>query len=303
MPRTTASCTGNPPPGRTVPAGRTGRPGRPGRPDRPDRTTQTSSAPGTPYWLTGRTGLLLAAAILALALLGVLAVAVPLQAAGLQDLIYPDAPRKPVDSVLKVAVGDTAPDFVLPALPGPYTSTSGTDTGTIRLSDFRGKRAVVLSFVPAAFTPVCSGQWPGYNIAREEFERRGAVLLGITTDNLPSLYAWTREMVERTPGNGNDEGHGAGQSSPPPRKGQTAVPRQGEVGGAVGGVWFPVLSDFWPHGAVAASYGLLRGDGMAERALVIIDRQGIIRHIHVSDVNKRPPLDIILRALDALPSP
>uniref|UniRef100_B8DMA4 Alkyl hydroperoxide reductase/ Thiol specific antioxidant/ Mal allergen n=1 Tax=Nitratidesulfovibrio vulgaris (strain DSM 19637 / Miyazaki F) TaxID=883 RepID=B8DMA4_NITV9 len=301
MPRTTASCTGTPSPDRTVLAG---------------RTAQTSSAPGTPSWSTGptgHTGRLLAAAILALALVGGLAVAVPVQAIGLQDLIYPDAPRKPVDSVLKVAVGDTAPDFVLPALPGPYTSASGPDAGTVRLSDFRGKRAVALSFVPAAFTPVCSGQWPGYNIAREEFERRGAVLLGITTDNLPSLYAWTREMVERAPGNGNDEGRGAkggsqngdgaGQSSPPPRKGQAATPRQGEVGGATGGVWFPVLSDFWPHGAVAASYGLLRGDGMAERALVIIDRQGIIRHIHVSDVNKRPPLDIILRALDALPAP
>ncbi|MBG3879112.1 redoxin domain-containing protein [Desulfovibrio oxamicus] len=293
MPRTTASRTGNPFPGRTVLAGRTAR---------------TSSVPGTPPWRTGRTGRLLTAAILILALVAVLPAPSPSQAAGLQDLLYPDAPRKPVDSALKVAVGDTAPDFALPALPGPYTPASGPAPGTIRLSDFRGKRAVVLSFVPAAFTPVCSGQWPGYNIAREEFERRGAVLLGITTDNLPALYAWTREMAERTPENGNDEGQGAGsvgegQSSPPPRKGRTAAHRQSEADGAVGGVWFPVLSDFWPHGAVAASYGLLRGDGMAERALVIIDRQGIIRHIHVSDVNKRPPLDIILRALDALPAP
>lgn len=256
---------------------------------------------------------LLAVALLALALLAGLTAAAPSHAVGLQDLIYPDAPRKPVDSVLKVAVGDPAPDFVLPALPGAYTQEGGT--GRIRLSDFRGKRAVVISFVPAAFTPICSGQWPGYNIARDEFERRGAVLLGITTDNLPSLYAWTREMGERLPGSGsgNDEGHGAGQSSPPPGKGRTAAPRPGEAGappngpvgtdGAPAGVWFPVLSDFWPHGSVAASYGVLRGDGMAERALVIIDRQGIIRHIHVSDVNKRPPLDIILRALDALPAP
>lgn len=255
---------------------------------------------------------LLAMAVLALALLGGLPAASPSQAVGLQDLIYPEAPRKPVDSVLKVTVGDAAPDFALPALPGPYTPGSGPAPGTIRLSDFRGKSAVVLSFVPAAFTPVCSGQWPGYNIAREEFERHGAVLLGITTDNLPSLYAWTREMVERIPGKGNHGGQGtgsddAGQSSPPPGKRQATVLRQGEAGGttdgAANGVWFPVLSDFWPHGAVAASYGLLRGDGTAERALVIIDRQGIIRHIHVSDVNKRPPLDIILRALDALPAP
>jgi peroxiredoxin (alkyl hydroperoxide reductase subunit C) len=48
---------------------------------------------------------------------------------------------------------------------------------------------------------------------------------------------------------------------------------------------------------------VLRDDGMAERALFVIDRQGVIRHIHVSDINKRPPLDTILRALDALPAP
>ncbi|WP_084559420.1 redoxin domain-containing protein [Nitratidesulfovibrio termitidis] len=268
-------------------------------PRRPIHTGLPRPCPACVHRLPAR---VLAAVALVLVLLGGLSAATPARAVGLQDLIYPEAPRKPVDSVLKVAVGDPAPDFALPALPGPYTPASGPDTGTIRLSDFRGKRAVVLSFVPAAFTPVCSGQWPGYNIAREEFERRGAVLLGITTDNLPSLYAWTREMGERMPGNGNAGGHdaggdGAGQSSAPPRAtGNTA-------GSPASGVWFPVLSDFWPHGAVAASYGLLRSDGTTERALVIIDRQGIIRHIHVSDVNKRPPLDIILRALDALPAP
>ncbi|MDR3045038.1 MAG: redoxin domain-containing protein [Desulfovibrio sp.] len=280
----------------------------------PIRTVRPRHCPAIALRLPAR---MLASVALGLILLGGLPAASPAQAVGLQDLIYPDAPRKPVDSVLKVAVGDTAPDFTLPALAGPYTPASGPDTGKIRLSDFRGKRAVVLSFVPAAFTPVCSGQWPGYNIAREEFERRGAVLLGITTDNLPSLYAWTREMTERVPvpDGGHGGGHGAGndaagQSSPPPGKGRTTASPRGQAGGLpdgadgpASGVWFPVLSDFWPHGAVAASYGLLRGDGTAERALVVIDRQGIIRHIHVSDVNKRPPLDIILRALDALPAP
>ncbi len=256
----------------------------------------------------GRPARLLAAVFLSFALLT--SMPNPAPAVGLQDLIYNEPPRKPVDSTLKVAVGDPAPDFTLPALPGAVTgggdSGAGQAANTVRLSDFRGKRAVVISFVPAAFTPVCSGQWPGYNIARQEFERRGAVLLGITTDNLPSLYAWTREMGERAPGpdTGHDETHGGGQSSSPPGKGRpvaATASRPGDGGGS--GVWFPVLSDFWPHGAVASSYGVLRTDGTAERALVIIDRQGIIRHIHVSDVNKRPPLDIILRALDALPAP
>jgi peroxiredoxin (alkyl hydroperoxide reductase subunit C) len=245
---------------------------------------------------------LLFAAVL-LALLGAAPAACP--AAGLQDLLYQEAPRKPVDSVLKVAVGDPAPDFALPALPSlaaPTSQDGNPGNGMVRLSDYRGKRAVVLSFVPAAFTPVCSGQWPGYNIAREEFERRGAVLLGITTDNLPSLYAWTREMAENPPGadTGHDAVSSGPQASPPPG---TARASSAAAPGGPAGLWFPVLSDFWPHGAVAASYGVLRGDGMAERALFVIDRQGIIRHIHVSDINKRPPLDIILRALDALPTP
>ncbi len=263
------------------------------------RTTGHSTAKATPETgqdrpravaLLPHPARLLAAAVLTLALLWGLPAAAPSQAAGLRDLIYPEAPRKPVDSVLKVAVGDPAPDFVLPALPGPYTPKDGPGAGMVRLSDFRGRYAVVISFVPAAFTPVCSGQWPGYNIARDEFERRGAVLLGITTDNLPSLYAWTREMGERAPG--PDDGHGGGHD----------YGHDGAHGGG-GGVWFPVLSDFWPHGKAAASYGVLRGDGTAERALFTIDRQGVIRHIHVADTNKRPPLDIILRALDALPAP
>lgn len=160
---------------------------------------------------------------------------------------------KPVDSVLKVAVGQAAPDFSLPSLSG----------GKVALSQYRGKKNVVISFVPAAFTPVCSGQWPGYNIARELFEAHDAVLLGITTDNLPSLYAWTYQMD-------------------------------------AGGLWFPVLSDFWPHGAVASAYGLLRPEGISERAVIIVDKQGIIRYVSVSDINVRPELGSIMKELEAL---
>ncbi len=168
--------------------------------------------------------------------------------------IYMPGPLKPVDSNLKVRVGEPAPDFVLPSLSGEK----------VRLSQFRGQKNVVLSFVPAAWTPVCSDQWPGYNIAKDLFEAHDAVLLGITVDNLPTLFAWTQEM---------------------------------------GGLWFPVLSDFWPHGAVAASYGVLRSDGVSERAVFIIDKQGIIRYIDVHDINQRPPLEGILKELEKLPKP
>ena len=84
----------------------------------------------------------------------------------------------------------------------------------VTVSQYRGKKNVVISFVPAAWTPVCSDQWPGYNIVKDLFDKNDAVLLGITVDNIPTLYAWTNQM---------------------------------------GKLWFPVLSDFYPHGKVAES--------------------------------------------------
>ena len=176
-------------------------------------------------------------------------------ALGLSDVykgnIYQVGTLKPIDSKLKVKLGDPAPDFALPSVSGEKVS----------LSQFRGKRNVVLSFVPAAWTPVCSDQWPSYNIAKDIFNQYDAVLLGITVDNIPTLFAWTNQM---------------------------------------GQLWFPVLSDFWPHGAVAKRYGLLRSNGVSERALFVIDKKGIIRYIDVHDINKRPPLEDLVGALEKL---
>jgi len=168
--------------------------------------------------------------------------------------IYPVEKLKPTDSVLKVKVGDQAPDFTLTAVRG----------GEVTLSQYRGKKNVVISFVPAAWTPVCSDQWPGYNIAQEFFEQSNAILLGITVDNIPTLYAWTNQMC---------------------------------MGG--GELWFPVLSDFYPHGAVA-EYGVLRTDGVSERALFVIDKKGIIRYIDVHDINERPRLEVLVSELQKL---
>ena len=95
-----------------------------------------------------------------------------------KDNIYHHGQLKPVDSVLKVKVGQKAPDFTLKAVSGK----------TVSLKDYRGKKNVVISFVPAAWTPICSDQWPGYNIISDIFESNDAVLLGITTDNIPTLF-------------------------------------------------------------------------------------------------------------------
>jgi peroxiredoxin len=168
-----------------------------------------------------------------------------------QGKIYAVEPPKSIDSRLRVRGGAHAPDFTLPTLSGEK----------ITLSQFAGRKNVVLSFIPAAWTPVCSDQWPGYNIAKGLFEQNDAVLLGISVDNLPTLYAWTQEM---------------------------------------GGLWFPVLSDFWPHGAVAQRYGVLRSDGTTERALFIIDKRGIIRYIDVHDINERPKLELLIHELEKI---
>jgi peroxiredoxin len=165
--------------------------------------------------------------------------------------IYQTGTLKPIDSVLKVKVGVQAPNFSLLSISGEKVS----------LSQFRGKKNVVLSFVPAAWTPVCSDQWPGYNIAKDIFNQYDAILLGITVDNIPTLFAWTNQM---------------------------------------GQLWFPVLSDFWPHGAVAKKYGVLRSSGVSERALFVIDKKGMIRYIDVHDINKRPPLEDLMSALEKM---
>ncbi|UCD86981.1 MAG: peroxiredoxin [Desulfobacterales bacterium] len=169
--------------------------------------------------------------------------------------IYDPGSLKHTDSVLKVKVGNRAPDFTLPAVSGERVS----------LSHYLGKKNVVLSFVPAAWTPVCSDQWPGYNIVKDIFDAYDAVLLGVTVDNIPTLFAWTNQMV---------------------------------AGG--GELWFPVLSDFWPHGAVADKYGVLRSDGVSERALFVIDKKGMIRYIDVHDINERPSLEVLVKALKKL---
>lgn len=68
----------------------------------------------------------------------------------------------------------------------------------------------------------------------------------------------------------------------------------------IGGVSFPLLSDFWPHGAVAEKYGVLRPQGIAERAIFIIDKQGIVRYIDVHELREQPDEEVVLEELEKL---
>lgn len=127
----------------------------------------------------------------------------------------------------------------------------------ITLSELRGK-AVVLAFFPLAWTPVCTVQIPSYEEDLEKFVDLNTQILSVSVDSVPSLKAWTETF---------------------------------------GGIHYPVLSDFYPHGAVASKYGILRLDGKAERALFLIDERGIIRYIDVHDFNAQPVNQVLFNEI------
>jgi mycoredoxin-dependent peroxiredoxin len=132
-------------------------------------------------------------------------------------------------STLKV--GDTAPDFTLPATGG----------AKITLSDYRGSKNVVLAFFPFAFSSTCSAQMPSYEAELSRFASYDTEVLGISEDAMHSLTAWGKQL----------------------------------------GLTFPLLSDFFPQGKVVDLYGVRHVAGMAERALIVVDKAGVIRWIHV----------------------
>jgi peroxiredoxin/glutaredoxin len=133
----------------------------------------------------------------------------------------------------------------------------------VTLSDLRGKN-VVLAFFPLAFTPVCSSQIPAYEAEMDTFSSLETQILAISVDNSASQKAWAESL---------------------------------------GGIHYPILSDFWPHGAVAAAYGVLRPEGYAERAVFLIDKAGILRYVDVHDISQAPSnleLRRQIRAMDPL---
>jgi len=128
---------------------------------------------------------------------------------------------------------------------------------SVTLSDLRGKN-VVLAFYPLAWTPVCSLQIPHYEAEMDTFTTLDTQILSISVDSTDCLRAWAESL---------------------------------------GGIHYPMLSDFWPHGEVANKFGVLRPEGKAERALFIIDKKGIIRYIDVHDINDQPSNKELRRAI------
>lgn len=142
----------------------------------------------------------------------------------------------------------------------PEFELHATPDQRIKLSDFRGQR-VVLAFYPADWSPVCGDQLALYNELRDEFAKHKAMCIGISVDG-----AWCHAAFREHRG-----------------------------------YKLPLLSDFEPKGQVARDYNVYRSrEGVCERALFVIDEDGLIRWIYVSPIGINPGADGILKALEEM---
>jgi peroxiredoxin len=127
----------------------------------------------------------------------------------------------------------------------------------ITLSGFRGVKNVVVAFHPLAFTPVCSAQAQAYERERPRFDALDAHVLVISSDPGPSKKAWGDSLR----------------------------------------VAYDLLSDFHPQGQVARSYGVLGEGGLAERAVFVVNRSGIITWARRYEMSEQPNVEDALSAL------
>ncbi|MGD2206620.1 MAG: peroxiredoxin [Anaerolineae bacterium] len=157
--------------------------------------------------------------------------------------------------------GGPAPASVLgPGTPAPDFTLTDQAGEPVTLRDFRG-RPIVLVFYPADWSPVCGDQLTLYNEILPMFEAHNAQVLAISVDGKWCHRAFADQRNLR----------------------------------------FPLLADFEPKGAVARTYGVYDAvNGLARRALFVLDAEGIIRWSHVSPPNVNPGADGILNALEAL---
>ncbi|MBN9386690.1 MAG: redoxin domain-containing protein [Chloroflexi bacterium] len=102
---------------------------------------------------------------------------------------------------------------------------------------------------------------PAYNADLAKFEGYDAQVLGVSIDSVHTNSAWAKSL---------------------------------------GGLDYPLLSDFWPHGAVAEAYGVLRAEGMAERAIFIVDKEGKVVYIDVHDISLQPDNEDLFEVLRQL---
>jgi peroxiredoxin len=147
-----------------------------------------------------------------------------------------------------------------PGVEAPDFTLHCTPDQCVTLSELRGN-PVILAFYPADWSPVCGDQMALYNELLHEFHHYGATVVGVSVDGIWCHTAFSKD-----------------------RKLQ-----------------FPLVSDFEPKGAVAKQYGVYRdGDGLTERALFVLDSDGVIQYSYISPIGINPGADGIFEALDKL---
>jgi len=130
----------------------------------------------------------------------------------------------------------------------------------IGLSSYAGKKAVLLVFYPYAFTGVCTGELTGFRDRLGEFDTEDTTLLAVSCDPIYTQRAFADRDA----------------------------------------IFFPLLSDFWPHGAVASAYGVLdEKEGCALRSSFVIDKDGIVRWVLHSERGEARDLDLQAARLKA----
>ncbi|MBL1104728.1 peroxiredoxin [Streptomyces sp. 5-8] len=152
---------------------------------------------------------------------------------------------------MAIQVGDKAPDFELKDNHGR----------TVKLSDFRGEKNVVLLFYPFAFTGVCTGELCELRDNLPKFADRDTQLLAVSNDSIHTLRVFAEQE----------------------------------------GLEYPLLSDFWPHGNVSRAYGVFDEDkGCAVRGTFIVDKEGVVRWTVVNGLPDARDLGDYVKALDTL---
>jgi len=131
----------------------------------------------------------------------------------------------------------------------------------VRLSSFRGEKNVLVLFYPWAFSSVCGGELDELQQQLADFQNDDVAIVTVSTDSMYALRTFADAQ----------------------------------------GYQFPLLADFWPHGAVAADYGVLHPQiGVALRGTFLVDRQGIVRWTVTNDIGDARSLDEYRAALAAV---
>jgi peroxiredoxin len=147
-----------------------------------------------------------------------------------------------------------------PGITAPDFTLRNTPNQSISLNQYRGK-PVILVFYPADFSPVCGDEMTLFNELLPEFQRLNAEVIGISVDGVWCHLAFSKEKNLK----------------------------------------IPLLTDFEPKGEVAKKYGVYRKkDGITERALFLLDKDGIIRYSYVSPIGVNPGADGVLKALESI---